>query len=362
MLPIHCERLGLTSHLFECYIDIHYLHNEDLYIKKLTDQEKTNIVAEYSKGKTVALLCLEHDVPRSSIYSWIKHFQPIKSPTQTNISYNDYYVQKRRADKLNERLNVIQAAGCGTSASLQEKLTALEKLYDQGQYSVHALCDALNIARGTFYNHIFRRKEVTYYDKRREEMMKYVTVVFNESKQRYGANKVHAVLSERGVRTSTKYVAKLMMDMGLRSVTIDSAGEYRKQRIIAKKQNHLNQQFNSAAPNTVWVSDVTCFKIKEHFFYICVVIDLFSRKAIAHGVSKNNSTYLVTSTVKQAFHIRNRPQNLVFHSDRGVQYVSRAFRSFLAVNKIVQSFSKSGCPHDNAVAGLFCFTEERRTV
>jgi hypothetical protein len=80
-----------------------------------------------------------------------------------------------------EKLKVIQAAGCGTSAPLKEKLIALEKLY--GQFSVHALCEALEVARGTFYNHIFRRKDVTWYDKRREEMRVLINTVFDESRQ-----------------------------------------------------------------------------------------------------------------------------------------------------------------------------------
>jgi len=319
---------------------------------KFTDQEKTSIVAAYTEGQTVTSLCLEHGIPRSTVYSWIKRFYSIRSTTSDSVvSYNDYYNQKRRADKLSERLSVIQAAGCGTSAPLQEKLAALEKLY--GQYSVHALCEALNVDRGTFYNHIFRRKEYTYYDKRREDIREHIKVVFDESQQRYGANKVRAVLSDRGIKTSPKFVAELMAEMGLKSITTDSAREYRKQQSLVKKQNHLKQQFNSTAPNTVWVSDVTCFKVKEQYYYICVIIDIFSRKAIAHGVSRNNTTYLITSTFKKAFKARNRPQSLTFHSDRGVQYTSKAFCTLLAVNKVVQSFSKSGSPHDNAVAEAF---------
>jgi transposase InsO family protein len=41
------------------------------------------------------------------------------------------------------------------------------------------------------------------------------------------------------------------------------------------------------------------------------ILDLFSRKVVAHGVSKNNSTYLVTSTFKKAFEARNYPSVLV---------------------------------------------------
>jgi len=292
-----------------------------------------------------------HSVPRSTLYSWIKRYQTLKSSTQTNVSHNDYYNLKRRADKLEERLKIIKAAGCGTSAPLKEKLVALEKLH--GQHSVRALCEALDVSRGTFYNHIFRRKDVAYRDKRREEMRAHIKAVFEDSRQRYGANKVCAVLTDRGIRVTPKYVAELMREMDLNSVNKDSKREHKKKLSLNKKQNVLQRKFNTIAPNIVWVSDVTCFKVKEQYFYICVIMDLFSRRVVSHAMSKNNSTYLITSTFRKAFKNRECPQNLTFHSDRGVQYTSNAFRKLLCMNKVVQSFSNSGKPHDNAVAEAF---------
>ena len=105
-----------------------------------------------------------------------------------------------------------------------------------GQYSVHALCEALCVSRGTFYNHIFRRKEVTAYDKRRAEMKEHMQTAFDESQQRFGANKIAAVLADRGVRTSPKYVAELMREMGLQSVSIYSKRDYQKSERLAKNK------------------------------------------------------------------------------------------------------------------------------
>jgi len=112
------------------------------------------IVDQHTAGQTVAHLCAEHGLPRSTIYSWIKRHQKLQSTTNTNISHQDYYNLERRSHKLEERLEVIKAAGCDLAAPLQEKLMALEKLH--GQYSVRTLCDALEVSRRTFYNHIFR--------------------------------------------------------------------------------------------------------------------------------------------------------------------------------------------------------------
>ena len=319
--------------------------------QKYSPKSISHIVSQYNSGQSVALLSVEHDIPRSTIYFWIKRYQKLKSTTGADISYQDYHNLKRKLNKLEEKLKVIKASECSLSAPLQEKLKALEGLY--GQYSVHVLCEALDVSRGTFYNHIFRRKKVTYYDIRREEIREQVKLIFDESKQRFGAKKIYAVLAERGVKTSASYVAGLMQEMGLQSIVVNSKKDYKKKTGLSRRQNLLQQQFNVSEPNRVWVGDTTYFKVKDKHYYICAIIDLFSRRVVAYGISPNHSTYLTTSTLKRALKERNHPEQLTFHSDQGAQYTSIAFRRLLRVNKIVQSFSRTSQPHDNAVAEAF---------
>ena len=316
-----------------------------------TNQAKSDIVAAYSNGKSVTLLCAEYEIPRSTIYYWIKQHQKLQSATGTDVSYQDYYNLKRRADKLEKMLNVIKAAGCGLSAPLKEKLIALESLY--GQYSVHTLCDALDVSRGTFYNHVLRRQKNKWFEIRREEIREQVKRVFDDSKQRFGSRKICAILAENGTNTSPNYVAELMREMGLESIGRHSKRDYKKKAGLTKRQNTLQQQFDISEPNRVWVSDTTCFKVKDKYYYICVIIDLFSRKVVAHRISQKHSTYLITSTVRLALKDRDYPKQLTFHSDQGCQYTSKAFQNLLCMNNIVQSFSRSGKPHDNAVVEAF---------
>jgi len=318
---------------------------------KYNSETIKTVVQQYNEGTAVALLCTEHGVPRSTIYSWLKQHRILKSLTDSNVTYKDYHYLKRRMEKLEERLKVIKASECSLSAPLQEKLKALEKLY--GQYSIHALCEALGVSRGTFYNHIFRRQKTTSHEIRREEIREQVNLVFDESKQRFGPKKIHAILAERNVRTSPSYIAELMREMGLQSIGTYSKRDHKKKAGLTRRQNILQRQFDVSEPNQVWVSDTTLFKVKNKYYYICVIIDLFSRKIIAHRTSTNHTTYLVTSTLRQALKARNYPQQLTFHNDLGVQYTAKAFRNLLRMNKIVQSFSNSNMPHDNAVAEAF---------
>lgn len=144
-----------------------------------------------------------------------------------------------------------------------------------------------------------------------------------------------------------------MREMGLSSVRSTAKQEYLKLREPERKKNILRQQFNAQRPNQRWVSDVTCFKLGNHYFYICVIIDLFSRKVIAHKISKKNSTQLLTATFKMAHEERHPPSGLIFHSDRGAQYTSHRFQQLLHKYHTKQSFSQPGKPHDNAVAESF---------
>ena len=327
---------------------------------RISIEEKQTLVARYRAGESVADICADTGVPRSTFYTWIKPYTVTMTDSGHVVSQQAFIKMKQKLQKLEQMIEILQKVNCTVSAPLQEKLQELAKLH--GQYSVHALCEALCVSRGTFYNHIFRRKEVTAYDKRRAEMKEHIQTAFDESQQRFGANKIAAVLADRGVRTSPKYVAELMREMGLQSVSIYSKHDYQKSERLVKKQNMLQRQFKVDEPNCVWVSDITCFKVNGKYLYICVILDLFSRKVVAHRVSPKNSTYLVTSTFRQAYRNRNEPQQLMFHSDQGPQYTSNTFRKLLRMNKVVQSFSKSGRPHDNAVAESFFASMKREEV
>ena len=102
----------------------------------------------------------------------------------------------------------------------------------------------------------------------------------------------------------------------------------------------LKQAFNQSAPNLVWCSDITYLPVQNRFFYLCVIIDLFSHKVIAYRLSNKADANLIIDTFLQAYSKRGYPQGLMFHSDRGVQYTASSFRKVLDNCHVVQSFLK----------------------
>ena len=159
-----------------------------------------------------------------------------------------------------------------------------------GQYDVHTLCEAMNVPRGTFYNHILRNKRSNaWFEKRREQYCGLIREVFDEYRQVMGAEKIRTILVQRGHQISKEYVAKLMKEMGLASIRSTAKQDYMKLHKPEKKRNVLRQQFQADRPNQIWVSDVTCFKLGELYLYTCIILDLFSRRVVAYKVSRKNS-------------------------------------------------------------------------
>lgn len=115
--------------------------------------------------------------------------------------------------------------------------------------------------------------------------------------------------------------------------------------------NYLHQAFNPKSLNMVWASDFTYIKGNGTWYYLCIIMDLFSRKIIAWNLSSKPNAELVTTTFQKTYTNRNSPQGLMFHSDRGTQYTTMSFR--LDSLGAVQFFSKKGYPFDNACCESF---------
>ncbi len=324
--------------------------------KTFTIEEKQTCVNRYLSGESVTFIADELGIAKSTLYNWIRKFKPIAK--EKKFTAKDFNNLEQRTNRQSDMIEILKTVECNAHSPLQEKLCEIEKLY--GKYSIHVLCDALNIPRGTFYNHIKRNKRNNvWYKKRREYFCSEIRRIFEENNQIFGARKIAAVLRNNGEQVSDKYVRKLMVEMNLNSIRTNSKKEYLKDK---RKRNILKQQFNVDKPNTAWVSDITYYKYNNKWFFICAIIDLFSSKVIAYKISKNNSTQLTKSTVKIAIESRHPNKGLIFHNDHGANYTSATFSKYLTENGITQSFSKVRNPYDNSVAESFFSSLKREEL
>lgn len=112
--------------------------------------------------------------------------------------------------------------------------------------------------------------------------------------------------------------------------------------------NTLNREFGPTAPNQVWCGDVTYIWTGQRWSYLAVVLDLYGRKTIGWALSNSPDSQLTARALTMAYETRNRPENVLFHSDQGSHYTSIQFRQFLWRYRIIQSMSRRGNCWDNA--------------
>lgn len=123
---------------------------------QLSIKEKQALVARYHAGEAAAEICADVGVARSTFYSWLKPYTTTTTATGYTVSQPEFNKMKQKIQKLEQKVKILQKVNCTASAPLQEKLQELAKLY--GQYSVHAICEALCVSRGAFYNHNLSKK------------------------------------------------------------------------------------------------------------------------------------------------------------------------------------------------------------
>jgi len=119
-------------------------------------------------------------------------------------------------------------------------------------------------------------------------------------------------------------------------------------------ENVLERNFLVTEPSKVWVSDITYIQTKEGFLYLTTIIDLYDRKIIGWSLSNGMSTEK-TSFAAWKMAVRNRKfgKELIFHSDRGVQYANKKFAETVESYGVIRSMSRRGNCWDNAVAESF---------
>ena len=121
--------------------------------------------------------------------------------------------------------------------------------------------------------------------------------------------------------------------------------------VLKEKIQKIYEESHPAHPDAVWCSDITYIWTFEGFVYLTSVMDLYSRKIISWVLSETLEASHVVECVEKAKHVRNVEKPLIFHCDRGCQYVSEAFQK--ATKGMIHSYSKKAYPWDNACIESF---------
>jgi putative transposase len=225
------------------------------------------------------------------------------------------------------------------------------------------MCEVLRLSRSSFY--FWLNRKLSFRAKENQILEVMIRNVHTKSRGTYGSPRICKELNEMGVRVSNPRVARLMSRQGIQS-------KIRKKWRVTTNSNHkypvvpnrLNREFVTQRPNEAWVSDITYISTAEGWLYLTVIIDLWDRKVIGWALSR---TMYAKDTVIPAWKMAkgNREINtqVLFHSDRGIQYACKEFVNHLERESLVtRSMSRKGNCWDNAVAESFFKTLKTELV
>ena len=185
-----------------------------------------------------------------------------------------------------------------------------------------------------------------------------IATIHERSRGTYGAPRIYAELKDEGVRIGRKRVARLLRAAGLRGVS-------RRQWITTTVRDRsarpapdlVERNFVAAAPNCLWVADITYIPTWAGFLYLAVVLDAFSRKIVGWAMATHLRTELVLDALNLALWQR-RPVGVIHHSDQGTQYTSLAFGMRCREAGVRPSMGSVGDCFDNAMCESFFATLE----
>ena len=197
-----------------------------------------------------------------------------------------------------------------------------------------------------------------------EILLSYIRLIWQDSKKRYGAKKVNVKLRKMGLEVNLKRVKRIMKENRIFSIITKKYKYYKKgNESVSLVRNVLNRDFSTETINEKWVSDITyIWSRKEGWCYLSSIMDLCSNRIISHKVGKFMDIKLVMETLKEAYYVRGRKSNIIIHTDRGSQYMSKEYRDYCKSSKMIVSYSRKGNPYDNACIESFHATLKKEYI
>ena len=178
-----------------------------------------------------------------------------------------------------------------------------------------------------------------------------ITQLFVAHQERYGSPRIHRLLVAAGWRVGRRRVARLMRAADLRAKAVQ--GYRPKAAIRHRYAQHPDRRrgLTVTAPNQVWVGDLTYLRVAKGWRYLAIVMDQYSRRILAWSLTRRRTAAVTGGVLARA--VRGRPaRGVIFHSDRGSEYLGAPFCTLVARLGLRQSASVRG-PEDNAHAESF---------
>jgi putative transposase len=220
-------------------------------------------------------------------------------------------------------------------------------------HGIRPICAALGVPRSSYYH----AAEPTPMQRSDQEIGQAIERIFKHHRRRYGYRRIWKELADEDIVCAPDRVRRIMAERGLRAlqpktyVPRTSDG-----RADKPSPNLLLDQPLPDKPDRVWAGDITFIPTSAGWLYLAIVIDLHSRRIVGWSLADHMRSELVTDALGQALGSRRTGPDLIFHSDRGSQYGSGAYRQLLHQAGMRQSMSARANPYHNAWTESFMGT------
>lgn len=228
------------------------------------------------------------------------------------------------------------------------------------EFPVEKMCLYLAVSRSGYYD--WKDRGPSKREQEDAELLMLIKKSHSESGGIYGLDKIHHDVKEQ-IPCGRKRVYRLM-----RANNISSCRPRKYKATTSSKhnlpvaENLLNQNFSVDKPSKVWVTDISYIWTDEGWEYLATVKDLFNKEIVGWAMSNTMTKELTIKALKNAVQKRRPPAGLIHHSDRGVQYCSKAYQALLAEHKMLCSMSRKGNCYDNASAETFFSTIKNELI
>jgi len=231
-----------------------------------------------------------------------------------------------------------------------------------GEHPIKALCAVLEVSRSGYY--AWQGRPASARATAEIALRVKIRALHAASRGTYGSPRIKIDLERAGKPVGRHRIARVMRAAGLQGRT------KRRYRVVTTDSRHgepiaPNQLALTPAPirpNQVWVTDITYVPTDEGWLYLAGVLDLFSRRLIGWAMGSSLATALPLAALLMAVRQRNPPPGLLHHSDRGVQYASKDYRSCLEANRFIASMSRKANCYDNATMEAFWSTLKNELI
>jgi len=229
-------------------------------------------------------------------------------------------------------------------------------------FRVKKMAEILEVKRSGYYAWV-KAGNKTKSDIQDEYFLEVIRIEFKVTRETYGPRWLSKHLKQKGVNIGRNRVARLMRENNILPKTVKKfKATTNSNHNYPVAENILNRNFTVSAPCKAWVCDVTYVATGEGWLYLAAVMDLYSGKIVGWAMDSTMTASLVCDALKQAIGRTRPPSGVICHSDRGVQYASKKFRSLLKKHGFIQSMSRKGNCWDNACMESFFGTLKTELV